>query len=84
MLQEPDIHPNGSGRKELLAQFRAADEAIEGALEVIFRIAPHGRDYYTLGEGAYGRARSQHDERVRAMLTIQMDYRKLYERTKGQ
>lgn len=60
----PIIHLNGTSKKDLVDQYENAIQALEEALQVVLKSAPNGRDYYPLGEGAYGIAFNQHVTRI--------------------
>ena len=55
---------NGSGKIELVRQSRNARRQLENAIQALYAAAPHGRDYYPQGQGAYEAAREQHDART--------------------
>ena len=59
-LQEPLLHGNGSGYKNLSGQLEEAYRAIQTACEKLRHCTPHGRDYYPLEAGALQKARKEH------------------------
>ena len=56
----PMIHLNGSGYANLERDARAASTACEGAYSALRGMAPHGRDYYPLGDAAFEAAAKEH------------------------
>ena len=56
----PHIHRNGTSPDELLRQFTDVASALREALEKIQAAAPNGRDYYPMGNDAFGQAAKQH------------------------
>ena len=56
----PLIHLNGSGYANLERDARAASTACEGAYSALRGMAPHGRDYYPLGDAAFEAAAQEH------------------------
>lgn len=55
----PLIHLNGTSGEELVAQVAAALDAANTLLGALNAARPHGRDYYLLPDGAFGRASEQ-------------------------
>lgn len=70
-MTPPTVHMNGSGGKELVRQMRAAGEALRAAIDALYEMAPHGRDYYTQERDCYVRARKEHDARIEALVAVQ-------------
>lgn len=71
-LIAPTVHLNGTDGLDLLSQLTKAGSAIQIAIKAHDEAAPHSRDYYPQGEGAFGKARAQHNERadkLRSVLT---------------
>lgn len=69
-VPQPIIHLNGSGAKNLTAQYREASDALHDALAKLPR--PHGRDYYPLGDDAYKKARAQFEAQYKAINEAKM------------
>jgi hypothetical protein len=69
----PIIHLNGSAPGTLLTDNMKALGALREAVEELQRAAPHGRDYYPLGDNAIRRALEGHAERLKALETIIAD-----------
>lgn len=59
----PVVHLNGTSRDALVSQANAAVMALDIALGALQLAAPHARDYYPLGNGAYTRAEAEHRSR---------------------
>lgn len=74
-LTLPTIHLNGTSAEALTTSLRNAITALDSALNALAQTAPHGRDYYPQGDGAYPKALREHLDRahrvhdVRAELT---------------
>lgn len=69
----PAFHLNGSGRQALLDQLEAAYRATDAAITALCRSAPHERDYYVLGAGAYDRAWAEYQRRLDALNAVRDD-----------
>ena len=69
----PLVHLNGSGRQRLLDQLEATYRALSTAYDLLCDGAPHGRDYYPLGDDAYTRARAEFDRRRTVLQTLRDD-----------
>lgn len=66
-LQAPILHLNGSGFDNLFEQYANAAGSVRKAIQDL--PVPHGRDYY-VQEGAFERARAQHQDRVERLQGI--------------
>jgi hypothetical protein len=60
----PTVHLNGTAKEALMDSLTEARSALRGAIEKLEAAAPHQRDYYPQGAGAYEFARGQHQGRV--------------------
>jgi hypothetical protein len=69
-LQKPVVHLNGSGRRHLTEAYRTAGDALYTTLDALKTIAPNGRDYYPLGDGALKKAEAEHRARVDAIQRV--------------
>ena len=78
-MKIPTVHLNGTGRDELRAQVRAAHEAVSEAIDKLYAMAPHGRDYYPQGDGAYAEARTEHLARLTHLTTVRDELLALYQ-----
>jgi hypothetical protein len=58
----PTIHLNGTSGQDLKAEYYAAFEAIEAAVEALAAATLHARDYYVQSADAYYQAREQRAE----------------------
>lgn len=70
-LQAPELNLNGSGKRDLFEQYRSAIEALVLTGNTLRSSMPHGRDYQTLPDGAYERARAQHLRRLESICKVQ-------------
>jgi hypothetical protein len=75
----PTIHLNGSGRKILEEQCYSAVQALRLARQAIVDMEPHGRDYYTQDDCAYGRARHAHERRYHAITAVLKEVQTIHE-----
>lgn len=69
-LTVPTIHLNGTSFAGLHGPLARAGEAIGAAIGGLAECAPHGRDYYLQGEGAYPKARDEHLSRVARLQSV--------------
>ena len=76
-LTIPTVHLNGSGGTSLVDGYRDAVDQLQLALDTLAHTAPHGRDYYVNGPDVYTMARSEHEARLTALLTVQEELRTL-------
>lgn len=72
-MQLPQVNLNGTSRDELATQYRNVYSAVDVALDLLCRFAPHGRDYQTLPAGSYDTARREHDARVEKLASIKAE-----------
>lgn len=78
-LQMPAVHINGTGRSGLQSQIESIVMELTSAMELMRQGAPHARDYYVLGDGAFERARKQHEERLKRVQDVMDEYVQIYE-----
>lgn len=76
-MQFPQVNLNGTSRTDLQEQAFNCLKAIENAIEILQRNAPHGRDYQTLDSNAYATARKEHYLRLYELETIKKEYENL-------
>lgn len=69
----PMVHLNGTSRKELYSQYRAAHDAVYKAIDAVLAAAPNGRDYYPIGPDAINKASAEHRARVVAMEAVKAE-----------
>ena len=80
MVRLPSVHMNGTSKDELIRQNMDAYRAVETALDVLSKAAPHGRDYYPqngLNEGVYDTpfilADQDHHDRLLKLASVRDD-----------
>jgi hypothetical protein len=61
---------NGTSKDELMQQLSAAHHALIVAEKFLHQTAPHGRDYQTMPEGTYTRAREDYEKRVMMLIRV--------------
>lgn len=65
LLTFPIVHLNGSGRDNLLKQYRDAYDALHNAIGALIEMSPHGRDYYVHPDPeAFSNARQDNRKRI--------------------
>ena len=69
----PNVHVNGSGRKELRELRSNACIALQEASQELRMMRPHGRDYFDIAE--YVQACAQHEKRIEAVTKIMTELR---------
>ncbi len=69
-LTIPTVHLNGTSFAGLYDPVVRAGEEISGAIGTLAECAPHGRDYYLQGEGAYAKARDEHLSRIARLQSV--------------
>ena len=57
----PAIHLNGTGRETLVQEFKEAHAKLNEFVNAMAKVTCNGRDYYPLGDEAYGDARRTRD-----------------------
>jgi hypothetical protein len=72
-LMIPTVHLNGTSRNELQEQLRNARKAIRTAIEALSAACPHDRDYYVQSATAGPKARDQHRNRLRRLVSVQTE-----------
>lgn len=66
----PTIHPNGTGRETLVADYQRFLGALNSARTGMRDVGPNGRDYYPQGPGALERAQAEHLARMKRLDSI--------------
>ena len=69
----PTVHLNGTSAGELKEQYTAAADALSVAMTAMLGCAPHGRDYYPQGAGAYNIAAHHHRQAVAQLSAMYED-----------
>lgn len=78
-LTKPTIHLNGTSAEALTDMYEEAFRAVARALEAVAEAAPNARDYYVQGDGAFEKARAEHETRARKLREVQEELRALAE-----
>jgi hypothetical protein len=73
MTQFPQIHLNGTGGPQLLAEYMAAMEAVQHAIDVVGAATCHGRDYYTISSEAASTAFAERAARLVALEKVRSE-----------
>jgi hypothetical protein len=76
-MQIPTVHSNGSGEKNLTKQIKDVYVALHDVIDVMRQASPHGRDYYTQEDGAFEKARDEHEARIAKVKSVMDDMLKL-------
>jgi len=66
----PIIHLNGTSKESLLDGYVEVYKALKFSVDKLYYAAPNGRDYYIYGEGAFEKARKQHEDRVNKLKLV--------------
>jgi len=66
-IVKPTIHLNGTSRESLVTGYRNAYDAIDAAIDMVAKTAPHGRDYYVQSDNAVIVAIAQHQSRLQTL-----------------
>lgn len=74
-MQSPIIHLNGSGKEDLLTQYRDAYAALNAAIGSLPK--PNPRDYYPV-EGAFEKACDEHMARLRKIDEVVQELATIY------
>jgi hypothetical protein len=69
-MKTPTIHLNGTGRQELLDQWRDAYNALHDARKALHNASPNARDYYPQGSDAIYRAQDEHSKRIETITSL--------------
>jgi hypothetical protein len=83
-LTFPLVNLNGTSKQALLEGYQEAWQKLDDAFNALVKIAPHGRDYQISHEGAYIKARREHNDRMVAVANIQRDLEMLVEQVAEQ
>jgi len=75
----PTIHLNGTGKEDLIKQVREAHSAVCEAIDKLYGMAPHGRDYYPQGDFAYAEARTEHLARLEPLQSVRDELMDLWQ-----
>lgn len=69
-LTYPRVNINGTGKQQLIETLKDAHQTLSDAIDVLGQTAPHGRDYQTLPEGMYTRAREDYEKRIAMLVRV--------------
>jgi hypothetical protein len=75
----PTIHMNGNSRETLTDQCGKALYAVRDAIDACREMAPNGRNYYTQGPGAIGKAISEHEDRMTKLFDVRDELERMME-----
>ena len=74
MLQAPPFVPivniNGTSRRALIAQRMEACARVRAAIKALCEMRPHGRDFQTVDQCEYDKAREGHDRRIATLQAV--------------
>jgi len=84
MLIIPTVHLNGSNGETLRDAAIEAATALSLALNALQETYPDARDYYPQSNTAYTSARTQHDERCKAVAKMRDDMASIAEQIQNQ
>jgi len=73
----PSVHLNGTSGPELLKQTMASLKAVRLAQQVLQNNAPHSRDYYVQGPGAWPKARDAHEARMLDLGRMAVEFERM-------
>ncbi len=66
----PTIHLNGTSVEALMEANDAVYDALQNVMNKFAAASPNGRDYYTQGPEAFGKAVEEHEARTRAVYAV--------------
>ena len=69
-LTFPTVHLNGTDAVSLRESYEEAAATLSDALRSVERSAPNARDYYVQGDGAFAKARAEHESRVSRVKAV--------------
>jgi hypothetical protein len=69
-MRTPSIHLNGTSRQALFEAYSEASSAVRRAISATVAAAPHARDYYPQGEGAFAQAQAEHVVRMGKLAAV--------------
>lgn len=69
----PTVHLNGDSKQSLIDPLCDASMAINSAYDALKQTAPNGRNFYTQGPGALGKATDEHMDRLRRLDAIKTE-----------
>lgn len=78
-IETPVIHMNGTSRKALLEEYRAAFDAVRNAMEKLNNVTVHGRDYYPKGNDAIRTALRQQEDRMDKLRSVRDELQQIAE-----
>ena len=78
-MQVPLVHLNGTSKDALVRQNVEARTAVRKAMEALIRAAPHGRDFYPLGNEAWCVAQDEFNSRLARLREVFSELEELVE-----
>lgn len=72
-IVKPQVNINGSTAEALFREYYAAYEAVSETARTVQKLQPHGRDYQTVPNSVFEKAREQHDARVAKLLEVRQE-----------
>lgn len=72
-MQFPRVHLNGTDGRTLLEEYLSSARKVLEAINAVFEIEVHDRDYYVISPEAGATARREHLERLNAMRKVYAD-----------
>lgn len=78
-LQPPVINLNGTSAVSIKDGYDKAHSKLNSALDALYRIAPHGRDYQTVSHAHFMLACEQHEARIIKVRDLMKEILDLYE-----
>jgi len=82
-MTHPTIHTNGTSRDALLDDACTVVNAIVLAIDAACSRGPNARDYYPQGDGAFEKARAEHDSRIARLVEVRKEYEAIAEAIAG-
>jgi hypothetical protein len=77
--QPPVLNLNGTSSESLTKEYRAASHALRQAIEAVQNITVNGRDFQTVDDALYQKARSEQTERLQKLQTVLEEIESLHE-----
>ena len=72
-MHYPQINLNGTNGKDLRKEYLNAMLALEDAVNAMFQITVHGRDYHMKGQHVTSEAQHEHSARIRQIELVKQE-----------